>query len=645
MEQEEKKNKKGLFKVTRVKLAAAATTILVAAAALFGTDNPVKDYILGDSDKNLEKNIGDGNEENKQPEQTPTTDPEPTTTPTTNPVKDDAEPTPEDDDYYFDEEDPEDLDEAKLDDIKDGTASIDILANDDFADLVIPNINAYKGKGNSIVDALKLCGYPSDFESRARLADFFGIPNYKGFDFQNLQLLEYLYQYYAYLENGQDTNANTNTNLDANTNTDNNSNTNPDNNTTNPDDKTETDKKHTCKFGEWKSYDDEKERRTCSCGKYQERNHKYGPWLDLGNGKEARICNNCGHVHERDKHQEQECDHTLGAWEAIDDTYEVRRCSCGQEEEKQLHPYGPWIDNGDGTCSRVCPNCKHKHTMNHHIDTWIYENDEYEVGYCKESGCLVRRPHPLGEPTVTYKDNGDGTHTKTITYHCSSCDHDIVKTEVLNHGNGTWEAIDDDYERLVDECGHELARGEHPFNVTVNDDGSKDFSCPNCGRTKHQDAPEHTCSFSEIGRRYSHNNEQDGICYTPILGCECGITKDGTPVKHNWHDEELDGEIKHECTNGTGDERCGAVYYEEMDLLSLYSDFDHEVSDDDDFDYEVSDDDDFDLQEEDIPETAFLNLSRKDIRYMADMAIARIDLEDALNEEMEAKGLNLKYKG
>ncbi|MCX4364828.1 MAG: hypothetical protein OSJ70_03550 [Bacilli bacterium] len=695
------KDRKGLFKITKVKTAIGGVigAVIIAAAAHFTPFENVTNLFGGNSDKDFEKEMvtsSDEQLENSEPEQSS----EPV-----NPPVEETEPelTPEDEGYYFDEEDEEDYyfdeeDEEIQEEIQEETQNEHIsnssLENDDFKDLIIPNINAYKGKGNSIVDALRMCGYPSDKSYRARLAAFFGIEDYSYTAEQNLKLLDCLYQYYAYLLDNTDPTVNPI----------------PDND--NKDDKTDNNEEHTCVFGDWESYNDEKERRTCSCGKYEERDHNYGPWLDLGNGKEARICNHCGHVHERNKQNDKDDEkHTcsFGNWESYNDEKERRTCSCGKYEERD-HAYGPWLDLGNGKEARICNNCGHVHERNkqevnecdHTLGEWkdngdgtctrscecgdkketqahvkgelisteyIVENDmciEVNTYYCAncktkfytktDHGKVIRVPidgdennhqlicetdgrvigteaHSLGEPTITYLDNGDGTHTKTTTYHCSVCNKDIVIREVLSHGTGTWEAIDEQYEHLVDECGYEIAYGEHPYNKTVNEDGSIDFSCPNCGQTKHQDAPEHTHTEIEVGRRYL--NDGSGNCYVPIIGCVDGDmdTYEGTPVGHDLHEVSNDGnEIEYKCSR----QECKHSETVEIDPFS--------VQEEDDFDYEVADDDDFDLQEGDIPETAFLNLDRQDIEYMANRAIARLDLENALDEEMQARSLTLTYK-
>lgn len=763
MKNEDKKSKKGLLKVISAKKAIGGliTAAALAIGAHFVPFENISNYFGGNTNQNLEQgmeNPDNDEKENNDSQQTPTPE---ETTPSEPEEKETL--TPDDDDYYFDEEDEEDyLDEedATLEEGKQGENNeLPAASNDDFKDLVIPNINAYKGKGNSIVDALNFCGYPSDKAYRARLAAFFGIENYQYLADQNLLLLDYLYQYYAYLDNGQDTNTNTNTN----TNTDN----------TNTDNKTENEE-HTCSFGEWESLNDEKEIRRCSCGKYEERNHSYGPWIDLGNGKEVRFCRNCGHVHERNKNQEQECDHTLGSWkdngngtcsrscscgshketkshvqgkfissrkyvnannEWIEEkTYSCANCgahyttsvklgnvivkeipgddvnhrlvciidgqevevgtaahtydnngkctTCGHEKKKEQecdHTLGPWKDNGDGTCSRSCSCGDNKETKNHVegelVSTdYIVENDiciecnTYRCAHCNTTfvkktnhGKVIRvkvddnthnlvceadgriiasEAHTEENKTITYEANPDdnNTHIKVTTYYCPGCKETIIIRETLSHGAGTWEAIDEQYEHLVDECGHEIARGEHPYNVTTNDDGSKDYSCPNCGQTKHENAPEHTCSFSVVDKDYDRGN--DTICYIPILGCDCGIKKDGEPVEHSPKEVRNGLYVHDEC------EHCGKRLSEDRLVPPTMSQsFDHEVADEDDFDYEVSDADDFDLKEGDIPSTAFLNLTKSDIEYMADRAIARLDLENALNEEMQAKGLTLTYKG
>ncbi len=702
-----KGTKKGLFKVLGVKKAIAAVTSALALTLFAG--NAIYNQLNDEDEKELIVDPVDeliANEENKQnDEQAQNQD----TSSNEEQVeeKNDVEVIPEkDEDYYLDDEDneeelasflQEDKEEQTEQTEKTEQTEQTVGATDDFADLIIPNINAYKGKGYSIIDALNLCGYPSDAEYRARLAAYFGITNYQRTAEQNLLLMDYLYQYYAYLDTNTNTNPNTNTKPNQNEgNSGNDGETageenNKDEGNHGTDD--EEEKQHECHFGSWTSLDDDNEIRKCSCGKQETRRHPsygpwldlgngkearicnscghvqertkqqenecdhtlgawesvddtyevrrcscgakeekqphpYGPWLDLGNGKEARICNNCGHVQERTKQEEDKCDHTLGAWEAVDDTYEVRRCECGQEEEKQPHPYGAWVDNGDGTCSRTCPNCNHKETMPHHIDTWVFEDNDNEVGYCKESGCLVRRGHPLGDPTVTYRDNGDGTHTKVSVYHCSSCNSDITKEETFAHDSGSLVQVDDNYHKLVcGECQNTI-QDNIPHDFThhdATDDAHISHSC-DCGYGYIEDLSQECVHNWVDAGRFDNPN--------PTAGDYCYVYKD---VCNNCGEERIRETIDHDFIDGECDE-CG------VQELQTTANFDYEVDAQDDFDHEVSEEDDFDLTDEDIPETAYLDLSREDIEYMADKAIVRLDLENALNEEI-AKGLTLTYKG
>ena len=767
MEKEEKEAKKGLFKITKVKVAIGAvfTAAVIAAGSFFGVPNQVKDLFGGNPDTEFDKTMGDGSKENGKTEEdgvqpTPAPTPE-EPAPTATPEEPEEEPelTPDDEGYYFDEEDPKDTlgdgeeTNTNTNEANNGQISQTPAVNDDFADLVIPNINAYKGKGNSIIDALKLCGYPSDRAYRARLAAFFGIEDYQYLGYQNLQLMECLYQYYAYLDNGQDPNANTNTN--------------PGNGNT--DSKTESDnQQHTCDFGEWISLNDEKEIRKCSCGKIEERNHNYGPWIDLGNGKEVRFCKTCGHVHERNKHQEQECDHKLGSWKDNGNGTCSRSCACGQEKETKAHvkgelvssrkyvnnkneyieeftykcancgtkyttsvklgnvivkeipgddtnhklvciingeevevgsaahsydsngkcsacgherikeqecdhKLGSWKDNGDGTCSRECSCGQNKETKAHvkgelvSSRKYINDNNEYieESTYkCANCGteyttsvklgdvvvkeipgddenhklvCIIdgvevdvgTEAHTLGEPTVTYKDNGDGTHTKTTTYHCSACNKDIVKVETLTHKAGDLIPVDENYHKVACEDCNADVQNNLPHDYTeheVLDDTHIKHTCA-CGHYYIEEL-EHQHIFGGEHEVDNPNPSAGDYCYKVVRSCndlDCSEELVVETFGHNWDEDGC-------CT------RCFT------DNLSTTNEFDHDVAEDDDFDYEVSEDDDFDLQEEDIPDTAFLNLSKADIEYMADMAIARLELENALNEELEAKGLTLTYK-
>ncbi|MDE5630441.1 MAG: hypothetical protein K2I70_02460, partial [Bacilli bacterium] len=663
---------------------------------LFG-ESPDKDF--------QQEMVNPDNEQKGNDEVQPTPTPE-------EPVSSEPEEplTPEDEGYYFDEED-DDLDEEETlikDDALEEEDRLPTISNDDFADLVIPNINAYKGRGNSIVDALNYCGYPSNKAYRARLAAFFGIKDYRYLAHQNLQLLEYLYQYYAHLDNSQETNPDNNQNVNPGNGTDNSNADNENNNDNNNDNKNDNennqdeqhvcsfgdwidnginevrkcscgkyeernhslgpwidlgngkearfcrtcnhyeertkeqeDEKHTCTFGEWTSYNDDKERRTCSCGKYEERDHKYGPWLDLGNGKEARICSNCGHVHERNKQEVNECDHTLGEWKDNGDGTCSRECACGDKKETLNHVEGELVSTEyiveNDVCIELatykCANCKTtfvKKTNHGKVIRISVEGDDKNHNLvCETDGRLIgSEPHSLGEPTVTYVDNGDGTHTKTTTYTCTSCNKTITIVKTIVHSVGDLIPIDENYhKRVCSDCTGEIDN-KLPHDYTEHepiDDNHVKHSCA-CGHSYIETLEHHTHLWGET---YTDSTPGDGYCSREIRRCQdptCSEIDVVSTTPHNFENGE--------CTE------CWTP-----DPNATQNDFDYEIDDEDDYDYQVAEGDDFDLKDEDIPETAYLNLSKADIEYMADMAIARMELADALNEEMQAKGLTLSYKG
>ncbi len=254
---------------------------------------------------------------------------------------------------------------------KDKSLKEENINNIYVGDLIIPIIKDFKT--NSIIDALNDVGYDSSLTSRARLAVYFNIVNseeeFGGLAIQNTTLLECLREYARNLQNSvhddyakvlDDTalkNSVPDTNSPSygdNTSDNGNENNNDDEKDKDKDDDKKKPQKDKHKWGPWLPLDDDYEHRYRDDGKEEKQLHpSYGEWSDNGDDTKSRTCGNCNHIEKKP--------YVWGEWLSINDDYEHRFREDGKED-KQLHPFGEFIDNGDGTETKTCPNCGHKVT-------------------------------------------------------------------------------------------------------------------------------------------------------------------------------------------------------------------------------------------------------------------------------------------
>lgn len=354
----------------------------------------------------------------------------------------------------------------------------EVIDDYDYESVVIRNYD-----GISIVEALRLNGYDYSFKFRKALAAYHGIENYRGTAEQNIQLLNILRN--KGLDVTPDVPVVPETPVQPSIPT---PPTPPTPGPENPE--------HEHSWSDWRSLNDQKEVRTCSCGARQTRNHSYGAWSSNGNDTESRTCNTCGHTQTRDV----EHTHDWSDWSAFDDSQEVRSCSCG-EKEYRSHSYGAWSNNGNNTESRTCGTCGHVQTRDiahtHDWGAWEYLNDSLEQRECS-CGQTETREHSLGTPSVEYQNNNDGTHTIITTKHCSTCNHDISteRTVTCDLGDWTYNPTTGLDERVCNDCGYTETR-EHIHtdapdnlvygNATSNDDGTHTltatYTCTSCNQT------------------------------------------------------------------------------------------------------------------------------------------------------------------
>ena len=149
---------------------------------------------------------------------------------------------------------------------------------------------------------------------------------------------------------------------------------------------------HTHAFGEWTFIGDEPgcgeagiQKRTCVCGEEQTRDYTVDHVDENGDGK----CDRCGisldgtHTHE------------FGEWQPLngslptctESAWEIRKCSCGETERREVPALGHIDENGDGKCDRCGISLDGTHT--HEFGEWQPLNGSLPT--CTESAWEIRK--------------------------------------------------------------------------------------------------------------------------------------------------------------------------------------------------------------------------------------------------------------
>lgn len=396
----------------------------------------------------------------------------------------------------------------------------------------IPNIGNYSG--NSIADALRLAGYPSDYKYRASLATYLGIDNYRGTASQNILMLNMLKEYAKSLEaqipSNENNNNNNNNNNNDNSNDDNNNNDNNDN---------DNEEEH--EFGKvltrYEKYDVNSHyeityQECVDCNYVLELNRELKSHVisnkytihekEDENGYDEvtyGICENCNAVVELSrkyvsKNPVEECDHskthTETKYENVTEAshlkvvYEI--CDdCGNQvgktETTENHTYGSKKTRHEGETENgyylveyeVCTGCEHEHVINRR--------------YVSTIGC----EHQYGavQTRTTYDDEA---HKDTVvTYKvCSECGHEEIISTV---------------ERTHTHSDSVVSNGDDTHSVIrtyTRSDGST-YS------ESYDEACTHTKTVITVGE-----STENGICQKIIYGdCSCGSHKDEEITHHN----------------------------------------------------------------------------------------------------------------
>jgi len=204
----------------------------------------------------------------------------------------------------------------------------------------------------------------------------------------------------------------------------------------------------------------------------EEQSHQLGEWIDKENGTHSAICTKCKYeVTETHNYGEdgicEECE-AIQPTENCEHTYKQEKnethhwnvcskCQVAQEGSLELHKYGEYTDNEDGTHSAICTVCEYKLTEKH--EGANHENN----GQCIKCSAIYET-HSQSEKIKEYKLTENG---HKIIYECTvaNCEETFEGEEEAHtvekwadNGNGTHSAI-------CTVCNNKLTE-EHNENCT-----------------------------------------------------------------------------------------------------------------------------------------------------------------------------------
>lgn len=338
-----------------------------------------------------------------------------------------------------------------------------------------------------------------------------------------------------------------------------------------------------CSYGEWLSLDDTYEYQECSkCGDTKTRLHNYNAGItkytyaenDKHTKQVEQTCTECNHkkttsetldcnntyTYINDNYERKECsvclhssniEHTLGELkkEEIENElnhYEVRTCETCEHDfktKKECNFTGEWtvLPEDDKKEYRVCQDCGGKQVRLIHVHQWTNwrkKDDNLEVRICS-FGEQETREHTFAPEETKYEILEDGTHRKTVTQKCQTCNHTKqISNTIEQHSPSSNKRYSEDktieYADCV--CGHTIeATHSHNYEVTSTTDdletktcecgkvitephvygtpvanGTKlTYTCPNCNHVKTIDVT-HTHTLEEDGIEWV---KSDKVCY------------------------------------------------------------------------------------------------------------------------------------
>lgn len=150
---------------------------------------------------------------------------------------------------------------------------------------------------------------------------------------------------------------------------------------------------------------------------------------------------------------------------------------------------------------------------NHTFSEWEALNDTDEVRTCS-CGEKEIRHHSLTTPTTTYEIGLDDTHTVTTTERCMTCDYEKT-TSAVENCEYIITNYDETYEyKTCKDCGKEVKHHHTLDEGILNEDGTTTFNCINEGcnyvKIKEKDIT------PPISEEHIHNYTDPVITYTSV---------------------------------------------------------------------------------------------------------------------------------
>ena len=290
-------------------------------------------------------------------------------------------------------------------------------------------------------------------------------------------------------------------------------------------------------------------------------NHTITSWKDNGNGTHSGTCTKCGYGVTNNHNYGTDgkcvdcgatkpattCNHVWVIEKNANNHWE--KCTkCNNIRNMETHTISTWTDNGNGTHSGTCTKCGYSVTKNHNYGTdgkcidcgatkpveeckhnWETAHDNtYHWSKCTKCGEIKDK----AKHTMTaWKDNGDGTHSKTCTKcgfkmtekhnygddgKCDDCDATKPNTECEHD----WKQKDDEtyHWKECTKCGEIKDKEKHTVKEWKdNGDGTHSGPCTECGRKiteKHEKGTDGKCtkcgSVIENTNNNDNNNNNNG---------------------------------------------------------------------------------------------------------------------------------------
>lgn len=283
-----------------------------------------------------------------------------------------------------------------------------------------------------------------------------------------------------------------------------------DNDETKPSPNPDEDKDHNHRFGEWKSLDDNLEKRVCSCGHYETRSHKKETnttYVDNHNGTHNKMdvttCVNCDY--ESTTKNSEQCAFEFESYNALEETLLCSSCEA-MKTQKHKPVAGEPLENGDipYTCA------------NKGCDWTEVKTSEVECEH-------------IYDTTVSYNVKGNGVHEKVEISVCEKCGDrkDNVISESCEYQVDSFTVSQENIS--CEKCGDTNTRNHKPVAGEPLENGDIPYSCANkgCGWTKVEaQTPIHT-EHTYVVVDY---NEDEEILECTFDGCGKQITRAHSPV-------------------------------------------------------------------------------------------------------------------